>query len=113
MKKSLVVVLAGLSLLFAGYAEAAKPKKRSRSANRIGAYGGALFRQTTYSANGAEAIAELSGKSSLGVDSDHQRRPLPRIASVEQRHVAALHVEAGKALRQNVGELLNVVDGDE
>jgi hypothetical protein len=57
MKKSLVIVLAGLSLLFAGYAEAAKPKKRSRSASRIGAYGGALIGQTTYSANGAEAIA--------------------------------------------------------
>ena len=57
MKKSLVVVLAGLSLAFAGYAEAAKPKKRSRSANRIGAYGGALIGQTTYSANSAEAIA--------------------------------------------------------
>ena len=57
MKKSLVVVLAGLSLVFAGYAEAAKPKKRSRSANRIGAYAGGQIGQTTYSANNAEAIA--------------------------------------------------------
>jgi OOP family OmpA-OmpF porin len=57
MKKSLVVALAGMSLAFAGYAEAAKPKKRSRSANRIGAYGGAQIAQNTYSANGAEAIA--------------------------------------------------------
>lgn len=56
MKKSLVIVLAGLSLGFAGYAEAAKPKKRSRSANRIGAYGGAHVGQTTYSADGAPAI---------------------------------------------------------
>ena len=57
MKKSLVVVLAGLSLAFAGYAEAAKPKKRSRSANRIGAYAGAHIGQTTYSADGVEEIA--------------------------------------------------------
>jgi hypothetical protein len=57
MKNSLVVVLAGLSLAFAGYAEAAKPKKRSRSANRIGAYAGAHIGQTTYSADGVEEIA--------------------------------------------------------
>jgi hypothetical protein len=53
MKTSLVIVLAGLSLAFAGYAEAAG-KKRPRSANRIGAYGGAFVSQTTYSANSAE-----------------------------------------------------------
>jgi hypothetical protein len=57
MKKSLVVVLAGLSLAVAGYAEAAKPKKRSRSANRIGAYAGAQVGQSTYSADNVEAIA--------------------------------------------------------
>jgi len=57
MKKSLIIVLAGLSLAFAAYAEAAKPKKRSRSANRIGAYAGAQIGQNTYSANGAEEIA--------------------------------------------------------
>jgi hypothetical protein len=56
MKKSLVIVLAGLGLAFSGYAEAAKPKKRSRSANRIGAYGGVHVGQTTYSADGAPAI---------------------------------------------------------
>lgn len=53
MKTSLVIVLAGLSLAFAGYAEAAG-KKRSRSANRIGAYGGVTVGQTTFSADNAE-----------------------------------------------------------
>jgi hypothetical protein len=53
MKTSLVIVLAGLSLVFAGYAEAAG-KKRSRSANRIGAYGGVTVGQTTFSADNAE-----------------------------------------------------------
>ncbi|MES1263939.1 MAG: hypothetical protein ABUL69_06250, partial [Peristeroidobacter soli] len=53
MKTSWVLVLAGLSLAFAGHAEAAG-KKRTRSSNRIGAYGGASIGQTTYSANSAE-----------------------------------------------------------
>src|SRR5690349_18827734 len=62
MKTSLVIVLAGLSLAFAGHAEAAG-KKRSRSANRIGAYGGASIGQTKYSANSAEEnIAFLEGE---------------------------------------------------
>jgi len=59
MKTSLVIVLAGLSLAFAGYAEAAG-KKRSRSANRIGAYGGATVGYTTFSADNAEEdVADL------------------------------------------------------
>jgi hypothetical protein len=53
MKTSLVIVLAGLSLAFAGYAEAAG-KKRPRSANRIGAYGGVTVGQTSFSADNAE-----------------------------------------------------------
>jgi len=53
MKTSWVLMLAGLSLVFAGHAEAAG-KKRTRSSNRIGAYGGASVGQTTYSANSAE-----------------------------------------------------------
>jgi hypothetical protein len=54
MKTSLVIVLAGLSLAFTGHAEAAGKKKRTRSANRIGAYGGASIGQTKYAANSAE-----------------------------------------------------------
>lgn len=38
MKKLPVVLLSIVALAFAGYAEAAKPKKRSRNANRVGAY---------------------------------------------------------------------------
>jgi|SRR5689334_2458282 len=57
MNTSLVIVLAGLSLAFAGYTEAAG-KKRPRSANRIGAYGGASIGQTKFSANGAEQDVE-------------------------------------------------------
>jgi len=49
MKKLSVIALACLSVAFAAYAEAAKPKKRTRSANRIGAYGGALIGYSNYS----------------------------------------------------------------
>jgi OmpA-like transmembrane domain len=48
MNKLLVVVLAGMSVAFAGFADAA-PKKRPRSANRIGAYAGALVGFSSYS----------------------------------------------------------------
>jgi hypothetical protein len=48
MKKLSVIVLVTLSVAFAGFAEAA-PKKRTRNANRIGPYGGALVGFSTYS----------------------------------------------------------------
>jgi hypothetical protein len=49
MKKLSVILLVVISLAFAGFAEAAKPKKRTRNANRIGAYGGALLGQSNFS----------------------------------------------------------------
>lgn len=60
MKKIAVVLLVVFSIAFAGFAEAAKPKKRTRSANRIGAYGGALVGYSTYSGDqsGFEAALE-------------------------------------------------------
>jgi opacity protein-like surface antigen len=48
MKKIPVVLLMVVSLAFAAYAEAAKPKKRTRNANRIGPYASASVGQTTY-----------------------------------------------------------------
>src|ERR1700741_2010778 len=42
MKKLTVIVLTVFSLALAGYAEAAKPRNRTRNANRVGAYGAAL-----------------------------------------------------------------------
>jgi opacity protein-like surface antigen len=48
MKKISVVLLMVVSLAFAGYAEAAKPKKRTRNANRVGPYATAMLGQTTY-----------------------------------------------------------------
>lgn len=48
MKKLSVIVLVVLSLTFASLAEAAKPKKRTRNANRLGAYGSAFIGQARY-----------------------------------------------------------------
>jgi hypothetical protein len=49
MKKVSVIVLVIVGLVFAGYAEAAKPKKRTRNANRIGPYAGLIVGQTSFS----------------------------------------------------------------
>jgi OOP family OmpA-OmpF porin len=49
MKKLSVILLVVASILFAGFAEAAKPKKRTRNANRVGAYGGALIGRSSFS----------------------------------------------------------------
>jgi hypothetical protein len=48
MKKVSVIVLVIVGLMFAGYAEAAKPRKRTRNANRIGPYAGLLVGQTNF-----------------------------------------------------------------
>ena len=60
MKQISVVLLAVISIAFAGFAEAAKPKKRTRSANRIGAYGGAMVGYSEFSGDqsGFEAALE-------------------------------------------------------
>jgi len=48
MKKVSVIVLVVVGLLFAAYAEAAKPKRRTRNANRVGPYAGALISMNSY-----------------------------------------------------------------
>jgi opacity protein-like surface antigen len=49
MKKVSVIVIAVFAVAFAGYAEAAKPKKRTRNQNRVGPYGAALLGNSVYS----------------------------------------------------------------
>lgn len=57
MKKYSVVVLVALSLVYAGFTEAATPKKkRTRNANRVGAYGGAQVGMTSF--NSDQAVLE-------------------------------------------------------
>jgi opacity protein-like surface antigen len=48
MKNISVIVLVVLGLAFAGMAEAAKPKKRTRNANRVGPYGTVHVGMSTY-----------------------------------------------------------------
>lgn len=55
MKNLCVIVLASLSVAYAGYVDAAPKKKRTRSANRIGAYAGAQVGYTKFSADQAAA----------------------------------------------------------
>jgi OOP family OmpA-OmpF porin len=59
MKKVSVIVVAALGLMLAGYAEAAKPKKRTRNQNRVGPYGGLLVGNAKYSVDAAEEEADL------------------------------------------------------
>jgi opacity protein-like surface antigen len=59
MKKLTVVLLAALSVAYAGYVDAATPKKRTRSSNRIGPYGGAHAGYSMYAAENAAADEEF------------------------------------------------------
>jgi hypothetical protein len=55
MKNLWVIVLASVSVAYAGYVDAAPKKKRTRSANRIGAYAGVQVGYTKFSADQAAA----------------------------------------------------------
>jgi opacity protein-like surface antigen len=59
MKNVSVIVLVVFGLLFAAYAEAAKPKRRSRNANRVGPYAGALIGNATYTGDRTQDEADL------------------------------------------------------
>jgi opacity protein-like surface antigen len=59
MKKISVILLVVLGVALAGFAEAAKPKKRTRNANRIGPYGGALVGYSMYSGETDDLEAAL------------------------------------------------------
>jgi opacity protein-like surface antigen len=59
MKNISVVLLSVLGLAFAGYAEAAKPKKRTRNANRIGVYGVGAFGQSQYTGDQSQNELDL------------------------------------------------------
>lgn len=59
MKKVSVIVLVVVGLLFAAYAEAAKPKRRTRNANRVGPYAGALIGMNHYTGDQSAAESDL------------------------------------------------------
>jgi hypothetical protein len=59
MNKVAVVLLMASSLLMAGVAEAAKPKKRTRNSNRVGPYGSAIVGFSTYGSSHAQNELDL------------------------------------------------------
>jgi opacity protein-like surface antigen len=59
MKKVTVVLLVAISVAFAGFAEAAKPKKRTRNANRIGPYGVGFVGQSNYTSDQSQNEQDL------------------------------------------------------
>jgi opacity protein-like surface antigen len=60
MKKVSVIALVVVGLLFAAYAEAAKPHhRRTRNANRIGPYAGAMIGMSQYPENQSQAESDL------------------------------------------------------
>jgi opacity protein-like surface antigen len=59
MRKVSVIVLVVVGLLFAAYAEAAKPKRRTRNANRVGPYAGVLIGMNHYTGDQSESEADL------------------------------------------------------
>ena len=59
MKKVPIIMAMVVSIAFAGYAEAAKPKKRTRNANRVGAYGTALIGNSSFKGDQSENEQEL------------------------------------------------------
>ena len=59
MKNVSVVLLSVVCLAFAGFAEAAKPKKRTRNANRVGAYGVGFLGHTNYTSDHSQNEQDL------------------------------------------------------
>ena len=114
MKKISVVVLVASSLLIAGISEAA-PKKRTRNANRIGPYAGALISQTTYSSDqGINEQAVINYIESQGVTFENVRTTsddsdIGYEAVFGYRFHRYMAAELGLL---QVGDLTNTVSGD-
>jgi hypothetical protein len=74
MKKIPVIVLVVFGLAFAGIAEAAKPKKRTRNQNRIGPYVTGFVGMTTYSGDqrgDEQSLIDILDEAGVPVQNEH------------------------------------------
>lgn len=115
MKKLPIIVLATVGIAFAGFADAATPKKRTRNANRIGPYAGALVGYSSYSSDqsGAEAaleeILEGAGDASQNITSSTEDSDIGYQAFFGYRFYRFFAAELGLA---QYGSVESVAKGD-
>jgi hypothetical protein len=115
MKKVSVILVAALGLLLAGYAEAAKPKKRTRNQNRVGAYGGLLVGNSKFSVDAVEAEADLlnffegSGAPTRNVTTSTEDSDIGYTAAFGYRFSRYVAAELGLA---QYGETSSIVRGE-
>jgi opacity protein-like surface antigen len=115
MKKVSVIVVAALGLMLAGYAEAAKPKKRTRNQNRVGPYGGLLVGNAKYSVDAAEEEADLvdffqgSGAPTRDIRTSTEDTDIGYTAAFGYRFTRYVAAELGLA---QYGETSSIVRGD-
>jgi OmpA-OmpF porin, OOP family len=115
MKKVSVIIVAALGLMLAGYAEAAKPKKRTRNQNRVGPYGGLLVGNATYSVDAEEEEADLvqffngSGAPTRNVTTSTEDSDIGYTAAFGYRFSRYVAAELGLA---QYGETSSMVRGE-
>ncbi len=115
MKKVSIIVVAALGLMLAGFAEAAKPKKRTRNQNRVGAYGGLLVGNAKYSVDAAEEEADLvdffqgSGAPTRNLSTSTEDSDIGYTAAFGYRFNRYVAAELGLA---QYGETSSVVRGE-
>ena len=115
MKKVSVIVVAALGLMLAGYAEAAKPKKRTRNQNRVGPYGGLLVGNAKYSVDAEEEEADLvafftgAGAPTRNISTDTEDTDIGYTAAFGYRFNRYLAAELGLA---QYGETSSIVRGE-
>jgi hypothetical protein len=116
MKKTPVVVLAVLAVAFSAYAEAAKPRKRSRNSDRIGPYAVGFAGQTSYTSDGTEDEG-LATEILLSFDSSAERNLSSSTDDSDLGYQAAFgyrfnrHLAAELTLLQ-LGEMVSTARGE-
>ncbi|HEU4591718.1 MAG TPA: outer membrane beta-barrel protein [Steroidobacteraceae bacterium] len=115
MKNIPIILLVIFSLAFAGAAEAAKGKRRTRNANRVGPYGTALIGMTNYGGDPSNNEAELidlianSGFATRDVSASTDDSDIGYQAAFGYRFTRYVALELGLA---QFGSLTSTATGD-